>query len=67
MKVKYLRDVTWPREQAGKCDDVKDLPDAIARQLLKGGFVTQIFTVSKKKKKEQTDGNTDERTDSASR
>jgi len=42
VKVKYLRDVTSPREQQGKAGEVKDLPDRIARLLLAGRFVEKV-------------------------
>lgn len=42
MRVKYLRDVTSPKEQQGKAGEVKDLPDRIARLLLSGRFVEKV-------------------------
>ena len=44
MQVKYLRDVTSPKEQQGKAGEVKDLPDRIARSLLEGRFVEKFVS-----------------------
>ena len=44
MKVKYLRDVTYPVAQRGQVDEVRDLPDRTARLLLAGGFVEIVET-----------------------
>lgn len=56
MRVKYLRDVTSPKEQQGKAGETKELPDRIARLLLSGGFVEKVNP--KPDTKEKGRGNT---------
>lgn len=40
MKVKFLKDISTPAAQQGRAGEVKELPDRLAKNLIKGGYVS---------------------------
>lgn len=46
MKIHYLRDVSWPSEQAGKAGEEREVSAHIAHCLITGGFAQKVEELS---------------------
>ena len=55
IKVRFLINITAPREQAGNAGDIKDLDDYTAWMLLKDGYAVRVENEKPKTNRSKND------------